>query len=86
MEHVVDALLNMPVTEQEELDIAPDFIAALRHDAAEVEKDILTLTGQLPELNRQLEDLWKDIHDCEYELVAVFMHRGRYYSRALVVH
>jgi hypothetical protein len=57
--------------EQEYLYSALDAESArLKQAVADAEKGIL-------ELRAELDELWRDEKDCEYELSSVFMHRGK---------
>jgi ubiquitin carboxyl-terminal hydrolase 25/28 len=75
-EHVADALNALGDAEKEEFGVRADFLDALKSEGEEVTKEIQSLEEQLPELKRRLDGLWVEKKDYEYELVAVFMHRG----------
>ncbi len=75
-DHVREALgeLNEP-----ELDITPDFLQALENEKQQAKLEIEYLENQLPGLKSKMDRLWDGDGEkrLEYELVAVFMHRGR---------
>jgi hypothetical protein len=55
-------------------------LAALNDHKEEVLKEIERTKAKAETLRRDLDDLWADAHACEYDLVSVFMHRGKYAS------
>ncbi|WWC70309.1 uncharacterized protein I206_104259 [Kwoniella pini CBS 10737] len=60
--------------------ISLDFLNALEAEATEVEKEIVNLQARLPELKKQMDEIWyipSGEDEWEYELVSVFMHRGK---------
>jgi ubiquitin carboxyl-terminal hydrolase 25/28 len=59
-----------------ELEITEDFLDALHIEGEEATAEIASLETQLGELKRQLDGLWEGKNQVEYELVAVYMHRG----------
>lgn len=73
--HTRDALQVM--SEDDNLGITPDFLSALEQEATEVQREIMQLDESLPALKRKLDAIWEADHAFEYELVSVFMHRGK---------
>lgn len=73
--HVKNALGHLP--DADELGVNPDFLQALEIEASEVELEVNRLEEELPGIRRQLEELWTGADEWEYELVSVFMHRGK---------
>jgi ubiquitin carboxyl-terminal hydrolase 25/28 len=65
------------LAEDPTLGITEDFLHALDNGAEEVLREIETLEGRLPELKRQLDEMWQGNNEFDYELVSVFMHRGK---------
>lgn len=59
-----------------ELEITPDFLSALAIEGTALVDEIKQLEGQLPALKERLDATWAGDAAFEYELVAVFMHRG----------
>nr|ODN88380.1 hypothetical protein L203_02993 [Cryptococcus depauperatus CBS 7841] len=61
--------------------VMPDLLDALNEEASEVDKEIEELQQSLPRLKARMNEIWKEEQendeDCVYELVSVFMHRGR---------
>jgi hypothetical protein len=69
LDNLREALFSLD-PEQEYLYSALDAESArLKQAVADAEKGIL-------ELRAELDELWRDEKDCEYELSSVFMHRG----------
>jgi chromosome segregation ATPase len=60
-----------------ELGITDDLLEALKNDKKEVEEEIERVQQTISTLRRSLDDVWSESRDCEYELVSVFMHRGK---------
>jgi len=76
--HAREALANLAADESMGISgITPDLLAALDNEAEEVKKEIESLEGKLPELKRRLDGIWQGERQYEYELVSVFMHRGK---------
>lgn len=73
--HAREALSTL--TEDVTLGITPDFLVALDNEAEEVKKEITALEAELPALKRRLDAIWEGAQQYEYELVSVFMHRGK---------
>ena len=73
--HVKNALGQLP--DADELGVNSDFLQALEIEASEVELEVNRLEEELPGIRRQLEELWTGADEWEYELVSVFMHRGK---------
>lgn len=63
-----------------DLDISNDLIAAIEPEEARVDTEIEELEISISNLRRKLDALWADAGAYEYELVSVFMHRGKSYS------
>ena len=59
------------------LDVTPDFLQALEAEGEEVAVEINGLEDALPVLKRKLDNVWNGQNEFEYELVSVFMHRGK---------
>ena len=57
--------------------ITSDFLNVLKDDKKEVEREIQETQDAIPALKAKLESLWADQREYEYELVSVFMHRGK---------
>lgn len=74
-DHLHDALQTLQV-EHEDLDVTPEFLAVLKDDKKEVEREIQETQDAIPALKASLERLWSGDKVHEYELVSVFMHRG----------
>lgn len=60
-----------------DLDIADPFLDALKPEADRVQQEMDDLEISISSLRRKLDALWADQAEHEYELVSVFMHRGR---------
>lgn len=73
-EHAQDSLAQLQ--DLPELGITQDFLDALGNEKTEVTAEIGLLEEQLKELKRSLDGLWEGKREVEYELVAVYMHRG----------
>lgn len=73
--HVRKSLSQMQ--DDSDLAITPDFLEALETEGEEVTVEINGLEDQLPVLKRKVDALWEGQREFEYELVSVFMHRGR---------
>ncbi|WWC89454.1 uncharacterized protein L201_004378 [Kwoniella dendrophila CBS 6074] len=59
-------------------DLTHDFFDALESKSASVESEITALQESLPNLKQRMNEIWHDSNDdWEYELVSVFMHRGK---------
>jgi ubiquitin carboxyl-terminal hydrolase 25/28 len=79
--HAREALIHLNENQPElGLNLPPDFLAALEDGKGRVEEEIERLRTLLPGLKDELDRLWADRKDVEYELVAVFMHRGEFFS------
>lgn len=74
--HVREALGQ--IKDMPELDISVDFLNALEGEEGRVAAEIERLQALLMEIKAKLDDVWQDEREMEYELVAVFMHRGEY--------
>ena len=74
--HAREALAIL--AEDEALGITPDFLTALDNEGEEVKLEIERLEGALPDLKKNLDQIWEGQHEYEYELVSVFMHRGEF--------
>lgn len=70
------------LAEDEALGITPDFLSALDNEGEEVKKEIEQLEGALPDLKKKLDKIWENSKEYEYELVSVFMHRGKFLIRS----
>lgn len=75
-QHVRESLSSLQ--NEPDLDLSPDFLEALEAEGEEVTVEINGLEDQIPGLKRKLDLLWEAEREFEYELVSVFMHRGRY--------
>ncbi|KAK4684659.1 hypothetical protein P7C73_g5509, partial [Tremellales sp. Uapishka_1] len=60
-----------------ELDITEDFLNAIRVEGEGVAVEINGLESQIPALKAKIDAVWEDSQEIVYELVAVFMHRGK---------
>lgn len=80
--HLYDSLNSLRVHETE-LGITDDLLEALKNDKKEVEEEIERVQQTISTLRRSLDDVWSESRDCEYELVSVFMHRGKCQSTRL---
>lgn len=71
--HVRDALssLDMP-----ELGVSDGLLAALASEADRVRAEIREVETELRAQRERLDRLWEGSCSMEYELMAVFMHRG----------
>lgn len=58
------------------LGITPDFLDALSGQAAIFEDEAKSSEERLHAAKRDLEQIWQDSGECQYQLVSVFMHRG----------
>ncbi|ORY34116.1 hypothetical protein BCR39DRAFT_518545 [Naematelia encephala] len=74
-QHVREGLAKM--TNIPELEISQDFLAALEVEEKDATEEIKQLEERIPVLKANLDNLWADSREVEYELVSVFMHRGR---------
>lgn len=74
-DHVKSALGQ--ITDMPELDITSDFLEALGREQVAAKQDIERLQRKLVDRKLELDQLWADDHSYEYELVSVFMHRGK---------
>ncbi len=52
------------------------FLADLKAEKERVEEELESGRRRTGELKTQLEEVWADQHRVEYELTAVFVHRG----------
>ena len=59
------------------MDITPEFLNVLKDDKKGVEREIQETQDAIPALKASLESLWVDHNVHAYELVSVFMHRGK---------
>ncbi|KAK8864283.1 hypothetical protein IAR55_001529 [Kwoniella newhampshirensis] len=80
--HASTALRQLAESEQNDPDLSQqltaDFVSALETEAEQVDLEIASLQDSLPRLREKMDKLWQsDIDDWEYELVSVFMHRGK---------
>ncbi|EIW70776.1 hypothetical protein TREMEDRAFT_68214 [Tremella mesenterica DSM 1558] len=57
--------------------ITPDLLHALTSESDEVKREISQLELKLPEMRKELDEIWKGKTEWEYELMSVFMHRGK---------
>jgi ubiquitin carboxyl-terminal hydrolase 25/28 len=78
-DHLHDALKGLQ-DDQPDLAITPDFLNVLKEDKKEVELEIQQVKDAIPNLKAQLESLWADQREYEYELVSIFMHRGKLFG------
>jgi ubiquitin carboxyl-terminal hydrolase 25/28 len=76
-DHLHDALKSLQ-EDHADLEITPEFLNVLKDDKKEVEREIQETQDAIPALKASLESLWVDQRDYEYELVSVFMHRGKH--------
>jgi ubiquitin carboxyl-terminal hydrolase 25/28 len=60
-----------------DLDITDDFLAAVEPEADRVQQEMNALESSITSLRQKLDALWDTQAEYEYELVSVFMHRGR---------
>jgi ubiquitin carboxyl-terminal hydrolase 25/28 len=74
--HVREALQQ--IQDVPELDMTPDFFTALENEEKRVSEEIERLQVGLRETKAKLDEVWKEEREMEYELVAVFMHRGMF--------
>lgn len=63
--------------DQPEHGITEDFLAALRAEGEGMEAEIADMGTCLVGCKQELDDLWRGENEYEYELVSVFMHRGK---------
>jgi ubiquitin carboxyl-terminal hydrolase 25/28 len=75
-DHLHDALKALQA-DQEDMEITSEFLNVLKDDKKEVEREIQEIQDAIPDLKARLESLWADQKVHEYELVSVFMHRGK---------
>lgn len=61
-----------------------DFWDALKAEGEETSAEIAKLEESLPTLKRKLDSIW-DTRHFEYDLVSVFMHRGKYQAGRVCV-
>lgn len=73
-EHVREALQQ--IQEVPELDLSTDFSDALSREGKATELEIQAAQEELVLIKAQLDEIWQEEKEMEYELVAVFMHRG----------
>lgn len=64
------------IQEMPELEITPDFLGVLESEGKRVTEEIERLQTLLRETKNELDEVWREQREMEYELVAVFMHRG----------
>ncbi|KIR55761.1 ubiquitin carboxyl-terminal hydrolase 25/28 [Cryptococcus gattii Ru294] len=68
--------------------LSPELCDALDREGDEVIKEIEELQQELPKLKERMDEIWKDVHreeeeedehvkSYDYELVSVYMHRGK---------
>jgi hypothetical protein len=76
-DHLHDALRNLQ-EDHADLEITPDLLSVLKDDKKEVESEIQEIQDTIPALKARLESIWRDQREYEYELVSVFMHRGKF--------
>lgn len=65
-----------------DLDITDDFLAAIEPEADRVQLEMNELEQLISKCRIKLDQLWSDSSTYEYELVSVFMHRGRSVSQS----
>lgn len=53
-----------------------DVLALLSQHAGAIDKDILDAKQRLDACRREVEEIWSDDHENEYELSSVFIHLG----------
>lgn len=58
------------------LGITSDFLNALGGQVAIFADEAKTTEERLHTAKRELEQIWQDSAQCQYQLVSVFMHRG----------
>ncbi|OCF60484.1 hypothetical protein L486_00117 [Kwoniella mangroviensis CBS 10435] len=63
-------------------DLTPDLLTGLEIELQSVESEIVNLQESLPKLKSRMDEIWNDNEtsgedEWEYELVSVFMHRGK---------
>ena len=73
-QHVRDSLGVM--SEDPALDITSDFLEALTVEGEAAKTEITQLEEQIKQYKETIETIWVGNSEFEYELVAVFMHRG----------
>jgi ubiquitin carboxyl-terminal hydrolase 25/28 len=73
--HVREALGQ--IQDLPELAITPDFLNALESEEHRITAEIERLSASLVETKARLAEVWREEKGMEYELVAVFMHRGK---------
>lgn len=76
--HVREALAQ--IKEVPDLDINQDYLSALESEEQRVTAEIEKCQAELVETKEKLDEVWKDERGMEYELVSVFMHRGKFMS------
>ena len=66
--------------EDPDLEVDNDFLIALDDEQEASRTEIGELEKKAIELKEAVEGLWQDVREYEYELVAVFMHRGKHFA------
>lgn len=56
--------------------IDSDVVAQLDEEKTRIRNEIDTLRSRVEVLKKELENLWRDSKQAEYELTSVFIHRG----------
>ncbi|KAF5383997.1 hypothetical protein D9757_006974 [Collybiopsis confluens] len=51
-------------------------LSSLQSESSYLQAEVAHLRTRIPQLKAELEDLWKDEKNIEYELTSVFIHRG----------
>lgn len=74
--HLHKSLAHLKLLDPD-LDITDDFLAAVEPEADRVQQEMDALETSIANLRQKLDTLWADQPAYEYELVSVFMHRGR---------
>lgn len=80
--HLHKSLVHLKEVDPD-LDITDDFLAAVEPEADRVQQEINALETSIANLRQKLDTLWADQAAYEYELVSVFMHRGRWRSESM---
>ena len=73
--HLHEALTQFK--DQPDFGITDDLLDALRSEGEGIVEEIKGMEQQLQRCKADLEELWAGQREYEYELVSVFMHRGK---------
>lgn len=58
--------------------VEPSFVKAIDDEATALANDIAQMSTRVSQLKEKVEKIWQGEERVEYQLAAVFMHRGRY--------